>query len=178
MSERLKAAIEDIEAQIKAKEAEFITPLKITVNQLCLIVGEPARYEIDGMGASGQPKRNVLNWKSDQFFGRPLATCVTEYMEARETAGIERTANVDDIYEALCKGGYKFEGTSEEYTKGAIKRSLTKNTAQFCKIGELFGLKKWYPNAKVPRKTNGAIAEEEAGNEQEGGGASVEPEVK
>jgi len=157
MSERLKAAIDEIVAQIVAKEAEVITPLKITVNQLCLLVGEPARYAIDGTGASGQPKRNILNWRADQFFGRPLAQCVTEYLEARETAGLERAASVDDIFEALSKGGYKFEGTSgnDENTKRAIKTSLTKNTAQFAKIGELFGLKKWYPNAKTTRKSNG-----------------------
>ena len=158
MSERLIAAIEEIEAQIKLKEAEVITPLKIAINQLCQINGEPARYEIDGMGASGQPKRNVLNWRADQFFGRPLAGCVTEYLEARENAGLERSASIDDIYEALSKGGYKFEGSSgnEENTKRAIKISMTKNTAQFAKIGEnLFGLKKWYPNAKTTRKTNG-----------------------
>ena len=157
MSERLKAAIEEIEAQIKAKEAEIINPLKITVNQLCQLIGEEARYQVDGSGASGQLKRNVLNWRADQFFGRPLAGCVTEYLEAREAAGLERAATVDDIFEALSKGGYKFEGTSgnDENTKRGIKISLTKNTAQFSKIGELFGLKKWYPNAKPAKKTNG-----------------------
>jgi hypothetical protein len=159
MSERLIAAIEEIEAQIKAKEAELITPLKITINQLCQLIGEPARYAIDGSGATGQPKRNILNWKSDQFFNRPLATCVTEYMDARESAGLERTASIDDIYEALSKGGYKFEGASgnDENTKRAIKISLTKNTAQFAKISEnVFGLKKWYGGVRMPtRKPNG-----------------------
>ena len=158
MSERLKAAIEEIEAQIKSKEAE-INPLKITINQLCQLLGEPARYQIDGTGATtGQPKRNILNWRADQFFNRPLATCVTEYLEAREAAGLERSASIDDVYEALSKGGYKFEGSSgnEENTKRAIKISLTKNTAQFAKIADnLFGLKKWYGGVRTPRKTNG-----------------------
>jgi len=158
MSERLKAAIEEIEAQIVAKEAEILAPLKITVNHLCQLIGEPARYQVNGTGASGQPKRNALNWRTDQFFGRPLAQCVTEYFEAREAAGLERPANVDEIHEALAKGGYKFEGTSgnDENTKRGIKISMTKNTAQFTKIGEnLFSLKKWYPNARTPRKPNG-----------------------
>ncbi len=156
MSERLTGAIEEIEAQIAAKEAEF-TPLKIAVNQLCQIKGEPARYKVDGMGATGQPKR-TLTWKADQFYGRPLAQCVTEYFETREAAGFDRAATVDEIYEATVKGGYKFEGSSgnEDNTKRAIKISLTKNTAQFAKIADnLFGLKKWYPNAKSPRRSNG-----------------------
>jgi hypothetical protein len=182
MSERLKAAIEEIEAQIKAKEAEIINPLKITVNHLCQLIGEAARYEIDGSGASGQPKRNILNWRKDQFYGRPLAQCVTEYLEARETAGLDRSATVDDIYDALSKGGYKSEGTSgsDENAKRAIKISLTKNTAQFSKIGdELFGLKKWYPNAKTQRKSNGsgngAEAEEKTETEATSEEATVPP---
>jgi hypothetical protein len=164
MSERLVAAIEEIEAQIKSKEAE-ITPLKLTVNQLCQIIGEPARYQVDGMGASGQPKRNVLNWKVDQFFSRPLASCVTEYLEARETAGLDRAASVDDIYEALVKGGYKFEGVtgSEDNQKRALKISLTKNTTQFAKISEnTFGLRKWYPNARTPRKNGNGGGKDDA----------------
>lgn len=163
MSERIKAAIEEIEAQIKAKEAEIINPLKIAINQLCQVIGEQARYSIDGTGAAGQPK-NILNWKTDQFSFRPLAQCVTEYMEAREAAGMERTANIDDIYEALSKGGFKFEGNSgnEENTKRAIKISLTKNTAQFAKISDnVFGLKKWYPGARVSRKPSNGKGEEE-----------------
>lgn len=155
MSERLEAAIEEIEAQIKAKEAE-IAPLKIAVNSLCHVKGEGPRYKIDGQGAPGQPK--TITIKPDQFVGRPLAQCVTEYLEAREAIGIERVGNIDDIFEALSKGGYRFESVTgnEEYNKGAIKRSLTKNTAQFVKISEnVFGLKKWYPNIKTPRRTNG-----------------------
>lgn len=174
MSERLIAAIEEIEAQIKIKEAE-ITPLKITINQLCQIIGEAARYQIDGTGAVGQPK-NILNWRTDQFSFRPLAACVTEYMEAREAAGIERTASVDDIHEALVKGGFKFEGTSgsDENTKRAIKISLTKNTAQFAKISDnVFGLKKWYPGAKSSRRTNGGNGKDEADVKAESNTAPV-----
>jgi len=171
MSERLSAAIEEIVAQIEAKEAELV-PLKVTVNHLCQTIGEAPRYAIDGTGAApGLPKRNVLSWKIDQFHNRPLAQCVTEYLEAREKAGLEKPATVDDIYDALTKGGYKFEGTSgsEENTKRAIKISLTKNTAQFSKVGEnLFGLKRWYGSrAPSRRPSNGSKTTEgdEAGNE-------------
>jgi hypothetical protein len=152
-------AIDEIVAQIEAKEAE-IAPLKLTVNHLCQLAGEEPRYQVDGSGHAGvpQPKRNILNWRSDQFFNRPLAQCVTEYLVAREEAGggLERAASVDEIYEALAKGGFRFEAAgSEENIKRSIKISLTKNTAQFAKVSEnLYGLKKWYGTPRV-RKPNG-----------------------
>lgn len=177
MSERLDAAIEEIVAQIVAKEAE-LNPLKIAVNQLCQINGQSPRYHVDGAGAPGAPRRNVLTWRSDQFYARPLAQCVTEYFEARDTIGLERPATIDEIHEALTKGGYKFEGTSgnEENTKRAIKISLSKNTAQFTKISEnLVSLKKWYPNAKrKPASAASSPSDEEAdGDPAEIGSAEV-----
>lgn len=151
MSEQIKTAIEQVEAQIAAKEAEILSPLKITVNQLCQMIGEPARYEINGTGTvAGTVKRKAMEFRSDQFFGRPLAQCVTEYLETREAAGLPRTASMDDIFEALVKGGYKTDDGNEDFAKRGVKISLTKNTAQFAKVGENFGLKKWYPNSKPP----------------------------
>lgn len=162
MSERILAAIDEIEAQIKTKEAE-LTPLRITVNHLCQLIGEPARYQVDGPGASGQPK-NQLNFRADQFYNRPLAQCVVEYLKAREAAGMEeRAAKVQEIYEALGKGGYDWAGVGggEENRMRSLRISLTKNTTQFSKISEdVFGLKDWYGSPR--RKGNGKAASADA----------------
>jgi hypothetical protein len=66
----------------------------------------------------------------------------------------------DDIYAALVAGGFKFEGNTgtEDNQKRALKVALTKNTAQFVKIGENFGLRSWY-KMRAPR--NGRKAGEE-----------------
>jgi len=164
MMDTIKAAIEEIEAQIAAKEAEIL-PLKDAVNRLYPLIGKEAPYSVDGLVASARSFRPTLTFRPDQFYNRALAACVTEYFETRESAGLERTASVEDIYDGLVKGGYKFEAATgtEENKKIGVRTSLTKNTAQFCKVGDnLFGLKKWYPSPKTTRKPaagNGASSE-------------------
>lgn len=154
MSQALRDAIADLQKKIADIETEKITPLKKAINGICLALGEPEMYVDDA--ASAGVKRG-FSWAKDQFFTRPLAACVTEYLEARKSNGMEGPASVEDIFQNLKAGGYRFEGVSgnEENNKRALKISLTKNTAQFVKISEdVFGLKKWY-NIRTPRRTNG-----------------------
>jgi hypothetical protein len=164
MSTPIEAAIAEIKEKIAAKEREVL-PLRITVNELCKIAGLPEEYpNVNSPDASTTATAaTTLSWRSDQFFGRPLAGCVVEYFEARKKAAKEGPATVDEIYEALSAGGFRFEGTSgsEANTKRAIKISLTKNTAQFVKVkDDLFGLKKWY-SIRGPRKILGKNGNDE-----------------
>lgn len=178
MSQKILDAIDELKAQIAAKEAEHITPLKLAINSLCGAIGQPAFYSMDGSGSS--TKKMGLEWKIDEFFGRPLATCVSIYLEKRKSVGMEGPATIDEIYDTLRQGGYKFEGAtgSDENNKRALKISLTKNTAQFSKISEdVFGLKKWYQGGtRAPRKArpageapadDDAIIEDTAGETEE-----------
>lgn len=161
MSNEYQSAIDSITALIAAKEEEIL-PLRITLNQLCKLAGVPEAYPGASSGATGSTKAgsSVITWRSDQFFNRPLATCVTEYFEAREKASLGRPATIDEIYDALRQGGYKFEGTTgnDANTKRGIKISLTKNTAQFVKLpDDSFSLKKWY--GTKPARKSGAKPE-------------------
>jgi hypothetical protein len=163
MSTSIEAAISEIKEKIAAKESEIL-PLRITVNELCKIAGLPEEYpNLSSSGTASTTATTTLTWRSDQFFGRPLATCVVEYFEARKKVAKEGPATIDEIYDALNAGGFKFEGTSgsEANTKRAIKISLTKNTAQFVKVkDDLFALKKWY-TLRGPRKTSGKNDDDE-----------------
>ncbi len=190
MSNAIQIAIDELVAQISAKEAE-LAPLKIAVNTLAKQLGQQEVYSNvgggpGGLGQSGSPV--TLSWKTDQFHRRPLAGSVVEILETRKQRGLDGPASIDDIYEALKAGGYQFEGTSgnEENTKRAIKVSLTKNTAQFSKVkDDIFGLKNWYGgSSRAPRKSsgsksengNGAETEEEAVQDETAG--RTEPEVE
>lgn len=161
MSNAIQTAIDELMAQISAKEAE-LAPLKIAVNTLCKQLGQSEAYSnVGGVpGQSGSPV--TLSWKTDQFHRRPLAGSVVEILETRKQRGLDGPASIDDIYEALKAGGYQFEGTSgsEENTKRAIKIALTKNTAQFSKVKEdVFGLKKWYGGGRSARKSSATKSE-------------------
>jgi len=155
MSTAYITALEHLKEEIATKEAQLLAellPLKATANQLCKLAGLPEEYDLGAAQPAGgkrQPK-----FKEDQFFNKPLAGSVAAYLEAREELELERPASIDEIYDALASGGYKFEGATgnPDNSKRALKIALTKNTAQFVKIGEKFALKKWY-NLRSPRKS-------------------------
>lgn len=145
MSNPLQPAIDALKADIAEAELKIL-PLKAAVNTLCRKLGLPDEYQIDDLSGTG-PREIVLSWRLDQFVNRSLAGCVAEILGARRDAGLDGPASIDEIFDALMAGGFKFQGTSgsDENTKRAIKIALTKNTAQFVKIrDDIFGLKKWY----------------------------------
>jgi hypothetical protein len=155
MSDKLKIAIEELQSQIAAKEAK-IHPLRIAANHLCKVLGIEELYPVGDSEA--QRMKSVLLFRRDEFFNRPLSTCVAEYLSKRKEAGLEGPASTDEIHVSLVQGGYRFEGTSgnDENTKRALKTALTKNSAMFVKItDDVFGLRKWYGMRSGRKSQNG-----------------------
>jgi hypothetical protein len=107
--------------------------------------------------------------RSDQFFGRPLATVIREILEMRQAAN-QGAASVAEIHARLVEGGYAFETTNEENQRRSLRISLTKNPAFLRVPGGSYGLTEWYPNP--PRKRlrleeNGSADTEEAEGDPE-----------
>lgn len=150
-------AIDELVSEVAAKEAE-IAPLKLAANTLARKAGITEPFQnVTFTGVPTPSRTNSLVWRKDHFYNRSLAGSVTEILEARKSHGIDGPASIDDLYDCLKGGGFRFTGTSgDENTKRAIKITLTKNTTQFSKIDEdHFGLKKWYGPARQIRKSNG-----------------------
>ncbi len=165
MSNPYVTALDTLKADIAAKEAQLLAeliPLKTTANQLSKLAGLPDAYDLDAPESNSAATKRGLKFKEDQFFNKPLATSVVAYMEARDEAKMERPASIDEIYDSLVSGGFKFEGATgnPENSKRALKIALTKNTAQFVKIGEKFALKKWY-GMRAARKSTGTVADDD-----------------
>lgn len=165
MSTGLQLAIDEILKEIDAKEAELL-PLKIAANTLSRRIPIPEPFpgaELGERGVGNPLATSKLNWRIDQFFNKPLATSVVDILTARKVAGLDGPCTVDDLFESLKAGGFKFLGASgsDENTKRGIKIALTKNTAQFVKIGEdMFGLKSWYGASRGrPKKTKSEQSE-------------------
>jgi hypothetical protein len=161
MSTGLQLAIDEILKVIDAKEAELL-PLKVSANTLARQIPTDEPFPgIESGSSSTRGKLAKLSWRIDQFFNKPLAGCVSEILTTRRGAGLDGPATVDELFDDLKAGGFRFQGSSgnDENTKRAIKTALTKNTAQFAKIGEdKFGLKLWYgaPRGRPPKKTKAA----------------------
>jgi hypothetical protein len=143
-------AIDRLVAEITVRDSET-ADMKRMVNKLCGFAKQVPRYPDigpDGGGGSDGPL------KADQFYGKPLATAVREYMEMRgsPSSGGRGAATVKEIFAALKEGGFAFDTKNDENAMRGLRISLAKNTVTFHKLPNgQFGLLAWYPNAKQPK---------------------------
>jgi hypothetical protein len=158
MTKTLDQAIDEIVAKITALENE-IRDQKKTVNTLCAVAGRDELYQLDA------PEEAVPNRvRPDQFYGQPLATAVRTILDMRKQQNLG-AATINEIFDALTKGGYTFNTKTDDVGRASLRNSLSKNTVTFHKLPNgRFGLLSWYPNAKPTKAAtagNGAVEEEE-----------------
>jgi hypothetical protein len=147
-------AIGRLVADIDRRDAET-WEMKRMVNKLCGYAGLPPRYP-DDPGSGGGGGLDTL--KADQFYGKPLATAVREYLEMRgaPNSGGRGAATVKEIFQALKAGGFAFDTKNDDNSMRGLRISLAKNSVTFHKLpGGQFGLLSWYPAAKPPKTTGG-----------------------
>jgi len=153
-------AIEQVQSEILALEQQLAEKKK-AVNVLCGIVGKAPVYAttdpISGAAAS---------IRSDEFYGKKLATAVRMILEKRSALGLG-AASVDEIYDCMLQGGYRFDNAKNDATaKRALSTSLAKNTTTFHKLPNgYFGLLEWYPEAKVTKRVGENGSDQEGDNE-------------
>lgn len=141
MNEAILKVIEDAKNDLVELESK-VTDQKKFINQLCLKAGQPAPY------ADCEPSQrtNLSAIRPDQFFGRPLATVAREYLEMRKASSLGAAA-LEDVFDALRRGGYAFAESDEDARRG-LAISMAKNTQTFFRLPNGFwGLSEWYPNA-------------------------------
>ncbi len=144
-------AIDRLVAEITSRDSET-ADMKRMVNKLCGFAGLPARYADPGPDGGGGSYDGVL--KADQFYGKPLATAVREYMEMRgaPSTGGRGAATVKEIFAALKEGGFAFDTKNDDNAMRGLRISLAKNSVTFHKLPNgQFGLLSWYPSAKPPK---------------------------
>ena len=163
MDSTTQATIEKIQAQISALEAQA-NKKKEMVNQLCELEGEPILYaDVGHDSATAQ-----IAFRSDQFFGRPLATAVREILEQRALRNLG-AISLGELYDVMKAGGHDFENSNPKIARRNLSIALSKNPS-FMRVtaNNHIGLAEWYPNAKKRKQK----PEEEA--EERPNGAKVE----
>jgi len=167
VSGRLVKRIDVLETELAQK--------KRLVNELCKEYGHSPRYpDVE------QPKVASLGTLSrDQFYGRPMATVVREYLEMRgpSNRGGRGAASVNEIYDALSTGGFKFETKDEANAKRVLRIALSKNSVTFHKVGNNYGLLEWYPNVKPTRQLREELPEGAGEEESEPEEATAEEPI-
>ena len=143
MSEYIKMAIEDLERKLQ-HQLEEASETKKAINVLCKQLGEPVRFA----DVSTEIVR-ASSVRPDQFFKKPLATAVREYLQMKGSA-----ATVDEIYEALQKGGFNFVGKNAAIKKRGLQISLSKSRRIFAyvKASDTFGLWEFYGGRPADEK--------------------------
>lgn len=147
MSKDIDAVIGLLVDRIEQNTRE-IAEKKRTVNSLCREAGKEALYPDAEM--EGTPGSRVPSIRSSQFYGKTPTVAAREYMELRGEA-----VPLDEILEALQKGGFDFsaQGWSEALRLKNLGISISKNSSIFHKLpNDTWGLLKWYPNVKLPKK--------------------------
>lgn len=161
MSDHIVKTIEQAKEELR-KHEEAILNIKKMINQLCMFANmQPEYQDADLLGPSNGPviiRRNA-------FFGKPLATCVREFLEMRKDKPVKE-ATLNEIFEALKEGGYDLDKISkdDDTAKRGVAITLGKNP-QFLKLpNNDWGLLSWYPSVKKGRnegKANGEKNNEE-----------------
>lgn len=150
MSDHVLKTIEQIQNEVTMAE-ESLRPKKLLINQLCGVAGIPPIYTNIESSASVRG----VSIRRNAFFGRPISTCIREYLEMR-TALPVKEATLDEIFAALKEGGLDLKASAEkeEDQKRGVAITLGKNSQTFLRLptGD-FGLLAWYPNIKRSKES-------------------------
>lgn len=141
----IKTAITVLTNRIRSKEEE-VNGLKRTVNDMARDAGQEPPYP---HVASSDNAGDISSLRPDQFYGMTIGVAARAYLEMRKGGG-GGAAMVNDIYAALCAGGYKFETSDETNRKNGLRISLRKNPSIFHQLPNgNYGLTVWYPRVKT-----------------------------
>jgi hypothetical protein len=145
MSDHILKTIEHAKTEIN-KHHEAIISAKRLINQLCVFAGLPQEYQDAELQVAGGAEITI---RRNVFFGRPLATCVREYLDMRKDKTVKE-ATLDEILAALKEGGFDLKKISDDTDgiKRGVAITLAKNP-QFHRLpnGD-FGLLSWYPSIR------------------------------
>lgn len=169
MADVYSGAISALRDRLSQEEAALtaaqmaVVKTKTAINLLCEMDDIPPLYpDVDAPTSPVAPapestRRNGVV-RPDQYYNRPLATCVKEFLEGRKQSGLG-PASVDEVYSALKAGGYNFESRDDANAMRGLAVSVSKNTGVFARLPSgLIGLAEWYGGPKRKAKTKDAVA--------------------
>jgi hypothetical protein len=176
MSDHILKTLEQAKDELR-KHEEAVMNTKRFINQLCAFGGMPPQFN-DAELQTSTPGTSLgaITIRRNAFFGRPLATCVREYLEMRKDKPVKE-ATLVEIVDALKEGGFDLDKISEKAddAKRGVAITLAKNPQFYRLPNDDWGLLAWYPNVKRGKesKGNGDAAKDEAPS----GDASLPPGV-
>lgn len=170
MKKKLSAAVDVLLEELE-KQVQQVAETKNTINALLAASGESPRFEdVEAEKIGGGTIQRA------QFYGKPLATAVTEFLQIRK-----HVCTAEEILAGLEEGAFDFkaQGWKDKLRLRGLAISLAKNSQTFHKLPDgSFGLVNWYDQAVIKRSKsskNNTVEPNEpdtAEESQEEGGAS------
>ncbi len=138
--------IQDLESKLQEINAEA-RRIKTAINCLCEVMGKPPKYE-----ETTKESHKISTIRPDKYYGQPQATAITEVLTKRGALDMG-AATLDEIYDELAAGGFKFTGKNEGIKKRGLAISMSKNPKFHRLPNDTWGLREWYPKAKESKES-------------------------
>jgi hypothetical protein len=149
MADELGPAVAALQRKLD-EQLQSVADTKRTINMLLRMSDMPPMFPETENEHSGSVR-------SDQFYGKGVATSAAEYLTMRKQA-----CQPDEILHALVTGGFDFDvvGWQEGDRLRSLAISLAKNTGAAGKFHRLkngaFGLRSWYDEEFLKKAASGA----------------------
>src|SRR5258708_26958261 len=124
---------------------------KKTINTLLRRIGKEPQFPDE---AAEQIGSISLRIRPDQFYGKPLATSVQEFLENRKKATGDQACTANEILAALEQGGFDFkaQGWKDNDRLRSMSITLGKNPKFHRLPNGTYGLMSWYPDVAPQRE--------------------------
>jgi hypothetical protein len=145
-TDHVQKTIDLIVAQVQELERQVAEKMR-TANDLARIVDRPPLYrhgDNNPLGTSTLP---------DEYYGRQMPDVIRDILRKRKQANLG-AATAAEIYEAMKAGGYHFQTQNDAYAKRGIYGQLAAGEEFHRLPGGQYGLREWYPNAKIDKTPN------------------------
>jgi len=154
MSDHIQQTIDDALNELRARESSVIE-LKKLINQLCQFAHRDPMFTDKDMQIQADKSGPLV--RKNSFYGKPLATCIKEYLVARSNANLVKEATLDEIVEALTEGSFDLRSLckDEKDAKRVVAISLGKNVAFHRLPNGDYGLAEWYDLKKRKERNGG-----------------------
>ncbi|MCX6121111.1 MAG: hypothetical protein NTX44_05785 [Ignavibacteriales bacterium] len=144
MKDVLKATYELYENKLQ----DLFNQVSDAKKMLNALAKDMGNNEIPYPDVSTESLTGKVKIKPDQFYNRPLATAVREFLEFKNEA-----THWNEIVKALRDGGFTLGKTKQAEDEARL--TILRNTANFVLIGDnYFGLKEKYPDSKKTKNAD------------------------
>jgi hypothetical protein len=168
---KLEGAIEALLEELQ-NQLDQVADTKRTINTLCRRIGKEPQFPEVATESVGSASIRI---RPDQFYGRPLATSVEEFLENRKRATGDQACTPNDILAGLEAGGFHFkaQGWKDNDRLRAMSITLGKNPKFHRLPNGTYGLISWYPGVAAKKERPGKNGATETEEKPEGGDANA-----